>query len=294
MIGGHPAYAVAKNRFLSLVCPPNKKVIANDPFKGLCLFEDTAAKPFYLTAAKPPLFYCPANRPEPVEIVSYPVSIYPGKLKKEYENEGALFGGCCRLAGLVASGGIWFDTAAIRKLIKGDTRHGDIGVRFTAEKEKVTVTAVDPFSKLPLMPGDRLMAIEKLNHPTLRQLRERIDRCQAGETLFLLVGRNGKSFGLHAACFDRVGGGKLSDTFLEHYGIWFDDRLAVREIAHDGIAYKKGIRRGDRLVMIEGKKVKNQAEVRVLLSHYGVKKSVPENMLWERENFQFFLALPAL
>jgi hypothetical protein len=34
VIDGHPAYAVAKKRFVSLHCPEHKKIIADDRFKS--------------------------------------------------------------------------------------------------------------------------------------------------------------------------------------------------------------------------------------------------------------------
>ena len=292
MIDGHPAFAVRKDTFLSLKCPPGKKIVARDPFKGLCLFEGKAAKPLPLGDAKPPLYICPDKRVLKHPIRSYPVSIFAGELAVRPGHEGALFAGCCRLAGVFDTEGGWFDAASIRRLIKGETYHGDIGVRFTTAEGKVAAESVDPFASSGFRPGDVVLGIGGLSRPDLREVRDGIDRCKKGDRVPFTVKRGEKRVKIEAQCFERMGGGALSDTFLERFGPYFSKSLRIEKIDPSSTAYKRGLRVGDKLLMIDGNSVEKEKDVRALLSGYGVQKSTPENMLWERDGFQFFL-LPA-
>ncbi|BBG66708.1 hypothetical protein NNO_2005 [Hydrogenimonas sp.] len=289
IIGGHPSFAVGVNRFVSMKCPDRKKVVAHDRFRGICLFEERASKPLYLSDAKPPLYICPDKTESKHPIRTYPVSVYAGELAKRPGHEGALFSGCCRLAGIFDGEGRWFDAEAIRRLLEGDTSHSDVGARFAEKKIGVVVDSVDPFAGSGLMPGDKILKAGSFDHPSLRKTRELVDGCRVGERLTFGVERNGKSVSVEAPCFDRRGGGVLSDTFLERFGMHFSKSLRISEIDTSSISYKKGLRVGDRLLMIDGKPVGGEAEVREVLSGYAVQKRTPENMLWEREGFQFFL-----
>ncbi len=292
MIDGHPAFAVKKDTFLSLKCPSGKKIVAQDPFRGLCLFEQKVSKPLPLSDAKPPLYICPDKRELDRPIRSFPVSIFAGELTVRPGHEGALFAGCCRLAGIFDAEGGWFDAASIRRLVKGETYHGDIGVRFATIEGKVAAESVDPFASSGFRPGDVVLGIGDGSRPDLRDVRDRIDRCAEGEKVPFTVKRGEKRLKIEAQCFERTGGGAISDTFLERFGTYFSKSLRIEKIDPSSMAYKRGLRVGDRLLMIDGKSVEKEEDVRALLSGYGVQKSTPENMLWEREGFQFFL-LPA-
>jgi len=289
-IDGYPAFAVEKDRFVSLQCPSNKKIIAYDRFKGLCLFEDTSKKPFYLTKNRLYLHFCLSDKPRAVTILSYPASIYPGLIKGNFKKSGALFGECCHLAGVVDHNGEWFDASDIKKLLHKNTRHSDIGVRFLLKGKHVVIKRVDPFVKSPLLPGDRVVEIEKIKYPTLWQVRDRVDSCKIGEKIFIKVIRDRKSLSYRLNCFNRVGGGKISDTFLEHMGIWFNEKLVISDIDKSGTGYKSGLRKGDRLLKIGESMVYTQMDVQRVMNSYAVKKSMPKTILWERKGFQFFLS----
>ena len=290
VVDGYPAYAIAKNRFVSLKCPNNKKIIAYDRFKGLCLFEDTTKKPFYLAKHKTKLYFCQSGKRKTATIQFLPSSIYPGRIKEIVRERGALFGECCHLSGIFDLGGEWFDVTSIKKLLHKDTKHSDIGVRFSLKGKYTVIKRVDPFLKLPLLPGDRVVKIDKIKNPTLKQVRDKIDSCKVGRKIFIEVMRNKRRFSYRVGCFKRVGGGKISDTFLEAFGIWFDKDLQIIEIDKNGLGYKRGLRKGDKLLKVGKRKVNSWIDVQEVLSSYAVNKSIPRAILWERDSFQFFLS----
>jgi len=276
----HPLFAETKSCFSFF------------PGSYIVLFEEKVSKPLPLSDAKPPLYICPDRRELDRPIRSFPVSIFAGELTVRPGHEGALFAGCCRLAGIFDAEGGWFDAASIRRLIDGDTYHGDIGVRFATVEGKVAAESVDPFASSGFRPGDLVLGIGDGGRPDLREVRERIDRCVEGERVSFTLKRGEKRLNIEAPCFRRMGGGAVSDTFLERFGIRFSKSLRIVNVDPSSVAYKRGLRAGDRLLMIDGKSVEKEEEVKALLSGYTVQKSTPENMLWERDGFQFFL-LPA-
>ena len=297
VIDGHPAYAVSKTRFVSLHCPEGAKVAVRDPFRGLCLFEGRAKRPFYLVNARSSLTYCPGDGTK-VKILSRPVAVWPGKLEGAIHSEGAVFGECCKLAGLVRSDGGWYDARAIRRLMRGDTYHGDTGVRWRKSDGGWVVESVDPWAKSPLKRGDRLLAVKGEKGFRKKALWRRFwraaDRCREGEHLTVTVKRNEKRATFDLPCFPRFGGGKVSDTFLERFGLRFDDRLSVVALERRSPAWKRGLRVGDRLMMVESRRVENPAQVREALTRIAEEGRKPRRMLWEREGFQFFLLPGAL
>ena len=294
VVDGYRAYAVAKNRFVSLHCPAGKKIVAQDRLKGLCIFESPVRQPFHLADPEPPLHFCPSATVRYVEILSTPFSIYPGRLKRGYGEEGALFGECCELVGIVEADGRWFDRGAITMLLRGETRHGDVGIRLDPGKEPAVIRAVDPFAGTALRPGDRLLAVGGRHRPTFRSAEAAIDRCRPGHALSVTLQRGKARRTERLRCLERRGGGRLSDTFLERFGLWFDRGLAIVRIDEGGKAYETGLRRGDRLLQIDRNPVHSPAEVRKVLTGYAVRGTLPERLLWERDGFQFFLPLPSL
>lgn len=288
IIDGIKAYAISRDKLISFGCPKSSKIIAYDRFKGLCLFKGSSKKPFKLTKERKFLFFCSTKSQKRVKIQSYPSSIYPGRIKNRYKN-GALFGDCCSLAGIVNSDGEWYDSSSILKLLKKDTYHGDVGVRFSYKKGRVLVNRVNPFIDTPLLPGDRIIGIDKIKYPSLDKVRDIVDNCKSGEKIFFKVVRKNRRYSFKLKCFKRVGGGMISDTFLENFGIWFNKKLIISKIDKNGEGFKCGLKIGDRLLKVDGKMVFSENGVQKILSSYSLKRSKPKTMLWERDNFQFFL-----
>ncbi len=295
VVGTEPAYAVSKSAFVSLRCPEGRRVLAHDRIRGLCLFEGRAERPFLLAEAEPPLFFCPSEEPRRVTVLSHPSGIEAGKVKGSFATAGALFSSCCRLAGIVDADGGWFGADAIGDLLAGKVCHADTGLRFADTNGGGTVVRqIDPYRSIPLLPGDTIVEAGGVKHPSSRALEKRIDRCEAGGSIAFAVQRGERRFWVEILCSKRMGGGKLSDTFLERFGLWFDDALRIVQIDPEGEAYAAGLRVGDRLLGIESDDVATQDDVRESLTRFAVKKRVPRRMLWERDGLQFFLALPSI
>jgi len=151
------------------------------------------------------------------------------------------------------------------------------------------VNRVNPFINLPLLPGDKVIKIDKIKYPSLDQIRDRVDNCKSGEKIFFNVVRKNRNYNFKLKCFERVGGGRVSDTFLENFGIWFNKKLIISKIDPNRAGFKSGLRIGDRLLKVDGSMVFTQNGVQEILSSYSLKRSKPKAMLWERDNFQFFL-----
>ncbi|WP_457596801.1 PDZ domain-containing protein [Hydrogenimonas sp.] len=285
---GHTAYAVAKGRFVFLHPPKNHPIVTHDPLTGLYLFKADVKRPLYLSSKTHPLYFCPAKGKVRVRARRLPLALRPGLIAPVPKREGALFTECCKLVGVVRSDGSWYGKAAIEKLLKGDTYHGDAGVRFASTKEGVRIAAVDPFADTGMRRGDRVRRVDG-KRATLAGLLERMDTCRPNRRLKLLISRDGREYERSLTCFRRMGGGVVPDTFLERFGLRFDEELRISWLDERGDAYRRGLRVGDRLVWIDGRPVANPDALRQRLTDYAEAKKLPSRMLWEREGFQFFL-----
>jgi len=290
LFDGHWAYEVAKGRFVSLHLPAGKSAEARDVMLGLVIFRAPGGRPLPLAKEREaPLTFCADGKREPARVRTYPVALLPGKLAGKPGEEGALMALCCRLAGISDAKGRWYDAAMIRRLLKNDTFHGTLGMRLDASKSRPTVKWVDPFAKTRFLPGDRLVGLATMKAPNTYEAMDRIDRCREGERIGVLVARRDKALKISARCMRRFGGGRVSDTFLERFGIRFDDRLRVQSLLPGSEAQKAGLKAGDRLLAVEGERVDNAEAVRKVMSRLAVAGKKPRKLLWERAGFQFFL-----
>ncbi len=79
------------------------------------------------------------------------------------------------------------------------------------------------------------------------------------------------------------GGGMISDDFLEHKGIYFNETLHIVELSQAFIDY--GLVLSDQLLQVNGVKVKNQNELLSYIENFREFSS----LLFLRRNFHFFV-----
>ena len=99
------------------------------------------------------------------------------------------------------------------------------------------------------------------------------------------IKRDSKYLNFKVKTKKRYGGGYVSDTFLEQKGIYFSQNLTILKIANEFEGY--GLKVGDRLIQVNGKKVSDTTDIRKHISsfkHFAI-------LLFEREHFQFFIKI---
>ena len=267
---------------------PHAKILKQDPFLSLYLIEDKHpfSYPFDINmrlqlgtamvtdkVAKEGRFVRNQIGLNTLAKYSEPL-IYPALLTSS----------CCSLEGIVTQRGIIQKEYLNHFVRSKGSEYGDIGIRVKNEKGFVIVSASDPFMQSnPFKNGDCIVAFDGKKIEAASVLMRKILFSKVGTKHSVKVKRGKKFITYKVTADKRFGGGALSDTFLEREGIFFDKQLRLQKIA--SVFAKYGLKIGDKLIQINGVRVKNQKELRAYLQTYKDYSS----LLFERNGFQFFV-----
>lgn len=192
----------------------------------------------------------------------------------------------CAIEGIVTQKGIIQKSYLEHFLKSKNSSYGDIGIRVNDRDSKVFVTELNPFiNKKKFVLGDEVIAFDKRKINDSAELMECILFSKQGSKHKLTVLRHNKKKIITAVVQERLGGGKLSDTFLENKGLFFDKDLTLVKVVEG--KHFSGIKKGDKLVKINDVWVKNYEDIRKELSHL---EKLPY-LLFSRNGFQFFIRL---
>ena len=191
---------------------------------------------------------------------------------------------CCSLEGIVTPSGVIQKEYIQRFLSHKSADYSDIGIRVQNSKGSVKIVASNPFLKSnSFKKGDVILELDRQRIKSASLFMRKILFSPVGSFHKVKIQRGKKVLIFRVKTFKRVGGGSISDTFLEQKGIYFDDALSITKL---NSFYKKyGLRVGDKLLKVNGKYVKNQEQ---LLKNMEKFKDF-SSLLFEREKFQFFV-----
>ena len=167
--------------------------------------------------------------------------------------------------------------------------YGDIGVRFEKHANDFVVKSRDPFYVNQLLNvGDKILKINGKKVTSLKQLNQTVlfSKPKSIVTIELLRANNKLKRSLVVR--SRMGGGYLSDSFLEKKGLFFDDDMKIIKIEKNSFAQKSSLHIGDTLMQIDHKKIKTQDDVKGYLSNLKEKEA---QLLFDRNDFQFFVKI---
>lgn len=199
-----------------------------------------------------------------------------GRLQPSAQTGTLLHGMCCHGLGLVVPRGV-LGPKYINHLLQSDTPvFGDVGFRVD---ESMRVRFVNPYYDIDIQKGMKITGFENRC-----AYEDAINLHEVGTTVTLVTAREGKK---EFNVYKRFGGGHVSDTFLEPFGMRFDKNLQISTISKGTTAWQKGLRKGDILVEIEHKSVSTPNEVKAELTKQQDKESI--TYLFERDGFQFFI-----
>jgi hypothetical protein len=200
----------------------------------------------------------------------------PGRTDPGLPKGALAHGMCCHGLGIATGVGL-LEAHYINHLTKGDNpAFAQVGFRVD---DSLRVRYINPYYDTDISIGDQILGFA--------------DRCayedavalhSLQEPITLRIKAEGKRrFTLRK----RRGGGLVSDTFLEPFGMAFDKSLQISTITTNTTAWKKGLRKGDRLLEIEQTPVSGEDDVKRVLTGLGDKETI--TYLFEREGFQFFI-----
>jgi len=278
----------SNKRLVFSLSVPHAKILKSDPFLGLYLIEDKKGfkYPFRINN----------NLSLGKAAVDKTMAIEGKILKKQVGlNSFATFSeplsvpalltnSCCAIEGIVTGRGIIEKEYIQRFLQTDDTRYADIGIRVIDEKKRVVVSSIDPFmSKNPFKKGDCILELDGKRVMGSAALMREILFAKIGSCHKVKIKRGTQTLTITVVSKKRHSGGYKSDTYLEQYGWTFDKDLRIIKIAKESKKY--GLNLGDRLIQVNGEKVKNQEDIAKNISNFKDYAS----LLFERDHFQFFV-----
>lgn len=274
-------------RLLYSTRTPKEKILKHDPFLELYLIVDSSrfAYPYEIVnTLKLPLYHVGAHKASATEIVQKQLGLnFLARLNRENQLNAIITNSCCSLEAIVTERGVIEKEYIKRFLLSSVVEYGDIGVRLSSHEREATVVAVDPFfMNNPFKQGDKILALNGKKLTPAAFMRE-ILFSRLGAKHSISLKRDGALLDVSVIVDKRHGGGALSDTLLESQGIFFDANLKIIAVSADAQAL--GLRKGDKLLQVNTKRVKTQEQVRSHISNFDEHVS----LLFERENFEFFV-----
>lgn len=213
-----------------------------------------------------------------------------GKFSQKDTNKKIIGSKCYTVAGM-GSGNFGFVSTEYLQgfLAKTNPMYSDIGIRLKEAKGKIYVDRVDVFfPSNPFEENDEMLSIDSINTPRIDLFSNKILFSEPNTNLKVKIKRDGKIKILDVKTDKRYGGAFVSDTFLERFGIFFDNDLMISEIKKDSYAYKAGLRAGDRIIKVDGQNISNIKELIEIISK---KSNIDSLILLERDDFQFFFTI---
>lgn len=267
---------------------PNAKVIKHDPFLSLYLIEDRKKfkYPFKINNhLSLGVASVDKNRAIEGRIKKRQIGLNSfATFSEKVYTPSLLLNSCCALEGIVTPQGI-IEKDYIERFLKSKrSTYGDIGIRVIDKNKAVVIHRVNPFIEdNPFLIGDVIVSIDGKKVYNSADLMKKILFSSIGTKHSVKLKRKSKYLNFKVKTKKRYGGGYISDTFLEQKGVYFSPNLSILKIANEFEGY--GLIVGDRLMQVNGKKVKNIADIREHISDFKYFAS----LLFERDNFQFFV-----
>jgi hypothetical protein len=172
---------------------------------------------------------------------------------------------------------------------KGEASYGDIGVRFKQKGRRYIVTKRDVyFPDNPFEVGDEIVKLNGKRYDRMDAFSFAILFAKPGTPFDVSIRRDGSLHRVKVISGQRYGGGYLTDTFLERFGLIFDKALVVQKVQPGSFAARKGIKPGDRILEFDGTPIKT---INALTERISKKRLTHTSILFDRNDFQFFFTI---
>ena len=197
---------------------------------------------------------------------------------------------CYTVVGIGTVDNRYIPSEFIQSFIKNESAtYGDIGVRFENRDGRYVVTKRDVyFPKNPFEVGDEILKLNGTAYSRMDGFSFTILFAKPGTPFDVTIRRNGKVQTVKVMTGYRYGGGYLTDTFLERFGLVFNEDLVVERVTPGSFADRKGLKAGDRILEFDGKAIKTIDELTERISK---KRLHQTSILFDREDFQFFFTI---
>lgn len=220
----------------------SSKIIKKDPFLGLYLLDGRTPKSYRLKPLDSfshtlALAAVNANTSTPGKVINFERGVFDlGRFSATLPKNSVVSTICYQIYGFSAYGQYFVPKILIdRFLSKRGGEYGDIGVRVREDtkntKKGVVVEQVDLFfPNNVFLPDDVILAINGKNTNNLADFEWGVADLIPGKMATIKILRKGRQLELESRVDKRYGGGLLSDTFFERYGVVIDNNLVIRSI----------------------------------------------------------------
>jgi len=165
-----------------------------------------------------------------------------------------------------------------------DVLYGDVGIRLDNKNSALHVSRINPFFEMQnFCKDDIVLAFDGMKISSICKLRRLILFAKIGSIHRFKILRNSKVKYIKVKIQKRLGGGLLSDTFLESFGLYLDDRLCVRFSNTQTV--KMDLDVGDCLIQVNFHDVDSAKDIQNRVQS----SDIDNALLFERQNFQFFI-----
>lgn len=289
-IQNNSLYIPVKNNKLLVYSPyePQGKILKYDPFLSLYLMEDKKK------------FHYPFSINMRLQLGS---AIVNDRVSKEgkiltnqiglntlavyttnFKNPALITSSCCSLEGIATPRGVISKEYIKRFLSSEPATYASIGIRVKNEKGFVIVSASNPYLQNNLLQKDDcIIEFDGKKVKVASVFMRSVLFSKIGSHHTIKIKRDKKLMTFKVVSSKRYGGGDISDTFLEHKGIYFDKTLHIVRLSEHFLKY--GLLVGDQLLQVNGVQVKNQDELLRYIENFKEFSS----LLFSRRNFQFFV-----
>lgn len=292
-LGGHTAIYTSKGWLIySLKALKHPNIIDKNEALGLYLIEDThKASPIKIVDKSPKnVARITANKAEPFHIIKEQNALFElAQTTLSLKHADIVMGACATLRGIGTSWGM-ITSHYILDFLNNNDSYATAGINTKAHKKGIEVVHVNVFfAYSPFKVGD---IITHINGKPISQesFLYTLAHAKVGEKLRVNLVRNDTKKSVTVYLKPMLGGGVLAHTYLEHFGVLFDETLLVHTVKHESFADEIGLKSGDRLIQIDDNDVKNGYDVREVLSNS--RKYRTFKLLFERNGLQFALYIP--
>ena len=197
---------------------------------------------------------------------------------------------CYTVVGIGTVNNRYIPSEFIQSFIKNESAtYGDIGIRFDEKDGRYVVTKRDVyFPGNPFEVGDQIVKLNGTAYSRLDAFSFTILFAKPGTPFEVTIRRDGALRTLKVVSGHRYGGGYMTDTFLERFGLVFDDALIVQSVTPGSYADRKGLKAGDRILEFDGQAISSIDELTELISKKRVHQT---SILFDRDDFQFFFTI---
>ncbi len=269
---------------------PIFKVKRYDPFLGLALIEDKKPFPY------PYIFYTKSEK----NLVSINAQDFTkgsllhqqcgldrlGLFSRPIKTPSLINYNCCALAGIASKKGV-INHHYLKHFLESKLKimaYGDVGIRLKDKKDSLYVHRIDPFFEPQVfVQGDKILAMDGKKIVSLCLLRRHILFASIGSRHTFTILRQGKVLHVKTTVQKRLGGGLLSDTFLERFGLVLNERFCLASISAKSTEMELAI--GDCLIQVNFFNIDTVEDIQ----KYVQKSDIDNALLFQRNDFQFFI-----